>query len=259
MASSPLQSSTPYYLMDPSQIPTDPAHNIFAAVEQAFTDCPVINFSVSRIGYCDVEFEFKFFRDENLSLESVMLEGKANVKYGCLFSAPSIANANIMMHKPGESDFGKTFLLTPGTISQVFLGSQYEGRNQYYTKCCCCISGNILDKNEKVLYTSELAGCNFNLMECIHGICCLAPMYDQKLVTMYTADESHQPAFSIWKKSNCGLCCKCQDATGFGSGLCIKLCQHTSYYKIEKHTSTFPGGMIYILQAALSFAMATKL
>ena len=259
MESSPLQSSVPYYLMDPSQIPTDPKRNVFASIEQAFSDCQVINFSLRRTGSCRVDYEFKFFSNENLSLESVILEGKANVNYGCLLSSPLIPNVNIELRKPGEQDFGKVYLMSPGSLSAAFLGSQYEGRTQFYTKCGCCCFANMLDKNEKPIYTSELFGCNFNCKECIQQSCCLSHMYDIRLATMYSADESRQPAFSVWKKKNCGACCICDDAVGCCAGCCIKIHSGTAYYKIEKIGTIPPERMIYVMLAALNLAMATRI
>jgi len=259
MESSYYQGPVPYYLMDPSQILPDPARNVFNSVEALFANSTEINFSLSRSGYCTVDFEFKFFRDENISPESVILEGKASVEYSFLLTTPWAPNVNITMRKPNESEFGKTFVLAPGSFSSVFLGNQYEGRIQPFTRCFCCSCANILDKNEKLLYTSEPPSCQFSFAEAIHNCFCLRPLYDIRMVTMYTADESRQAAFSLWQKSSCGVLCSCQAFTGCCSGLCIKFCPHTFYYRIEKSGSTFPGGMLYILQAALYFAITSKL
>lgn len=259
MESSPIQSSMPYYLMDPSQVLPDPAQNVFVSIESMFANSSIINFSLSRSGYTEVAFEFKFFRDENISPESVILEGKASVNYTCLLSAPWAPNVNIMMMKPGEAEFGKTFVLAPGAFSGIFLGNQYEGRIQPFTRCCCCGHSNILDKNEKLLYTSEPPKCQCSCIECIHSCFCFRPLYDVRLFTMYTADETRQPAFSLWQKSSCGVLCPCQNFTGCCSGICIRACPHTFYFKIEKTGSNFPGGMLYILQSALYAAISSKL
>ena len=196
------------YLKDPSEILNNQESNSFAAIEQIFAECSIINFSIRRTGGCKVDYEFKFFRGENLSLESIILEGKSTIDYGCCFSSPLLPNANIWLYKPGENELGKTFILG-NSFSSIYLGNQFKGRTEYYSRCCCCIHSNIFDKNEKLLYITDTAKCGFSFMELIHNCCCFRPMYDIKLVTMYTADETHQPAFSIWKKSNCGPCCLC--------------------------------------------------
>lgn len=259
MESSSSRGSVPYYLKDPSQILPDPAHNVFASVETMFADSSIINFSLSRSGCSQVEFEFKFFRDENISPESVVLEGRASVNYTCLLSTPWAPNVNILMMKPGEAEFGKTFVIAPGAFSGVFLGSQYEGRIQPYVRCFCCAHSNILDKNEKLLYTTESLSCQCSFTECLHSCFCLRPLYDIRLFTMYTGDEARQPAFSLWQKSSCGILFPCQGFTGCCSGVCIKFCPHTFYFKIEKNGSNFPGGMLYILQSALYAAISSKL
>eukprot|EP00826_Nyctotherus_ovalis_P057744 TRINITY_DN7903_c0_g1_i11.p2 TRINITY_DN7903_c0_g1~~TRINITY_DN7903_c0_g1_i11.p2 ORF type:complete len:172 (-),score=31.68 TRINITY_DN7903_c0_g1_i11:46-561(-) len=129
----PSQGSVPGYLTDPSQVLPDPAHNVFASVESLFADSPVIHFTLSRSGYCKVDFDFKFFKDESVSPESVILEGKASVNYTCLLSTPWAPNVNITMNKPNENEFGKTLVIAPGSFSGVFVGSQYEGRVQPFT------------------------------------------------------------------------------------------------------------------------------
>ena len=180
MDSSSYQGSVPYYLMDPSQILPDPARNVFNSVEELFANSTEINFSLSRSGFCIVDFDFKFFSSDNISPESVVLEGKASVDYTFLLTTPWAPSVN-----PNESEFGKTFVLAPGSFSGVFLGNQYEGRIQPYTRCLSCSCANILDNNENLLYTTEPPSSQFSFAECLHNCFCLRPLYDIRMVTMY--------------------------------------------------------------------------
>lgn len=259
MESSPYKGVFPNFLKDPSQFTPDPCHKTFGAVEQAFSESPTIHFSLSRSGCCVVDFDFKFFRDENLSTESIIMEGKASVNYTCLMSTPMVPNVNILMQIPDGTHFGKTFVFGPHSHSGIYIGNEYQGRIQRFSKCIIRHETNILDKNEKGLYTTERPGCQCPIGDCIRGCCLISPLYDQKLATLYTADEAREPTFTVWKKSNCGLCCMCHNCMGCCSGLCAKFCPDTTYYKVEKLSSNYPGGMLYVLQSALYFAIMTKL